>query len=97
MAKKTQTPPRNFEEALEELERILAEIENGEIGLEESLAKYERGNFLIQHCRGVLSTAEKQIESLNAAPEGGGNAGQRGDGGGLETAGQTDQATGTSS
>ena len=71
MAKKNQTPPKNFEEALSELETILAEIEGGEIGLEESLTKYERGTFLIQHCRGVLTTAEKQIELLSRAPDGG--------------------------
>lgn len=71
MAKKSQTPPRNFEEALQELEQILADIEGGQVGLEESLVKYERGTFLIQHCRGVLSTAEKQIEVLSKSADGG--------------------------
>jgi exodeoxyribonuclease VII small subunit len=66
-AKKNQTPPKNFEEALAELERILQDIEGGEVPLEESLVKYERGQFLIQHCRGVLSAAEKQIEMLGKA------------------------------
>jgi exodeoxyribonuclease VII small subunit len=70
MAKKPQTPPKNFEEALKELEQILAEIEGGEIGLEQSLLKYERGNFLIQHCRGVLGAAEKQIEILSKGEAG---------------------------
>jgi exodeoxyribonuclease VII small subunit len=69
MAKKTQSPPKTFEDALGELEQILADIEGGEIGLEESLTKYERGNFLIQHCRGVLGAAEKQIEMLSKANE----------------------------
>ena len=71
MAKKPQTPPRSFEEALRELEQILAQIEAGELGLEESLVKYERGNYLIQHCRGVLGQAEKQIELLGKSPDGG--------------------------
>lgn len=71
MAKKSQTPPRNFEEALQELEQILADIEGGQVGLEESLVKYERGTFLIRHCRGVLSTAEKQIEVLSKSADGG--------------------------
>ena len=70
MGKKTQPPPKNFEDALTELERVLAEIEKGEVGLEESLAKYERGNFLIQYCRGVLNTAEKQIEQLSQSADG---------------------------
>jgi exodeoxyribonuclease VII small subunit len=71
MAKKTQIPPKTFEEALAELEQILAAIEGGELGLEESLVKYERGNFLIHHCRGVLNTAEKQIELLGKSADGG--------------------------
>ena len=70
MAKKNQTPPKTFEEALAELEQILTEIEGGEVGLEESLLKYERGNFLIQHCRGVLNSAEKQIEVLSKSADG---------------------------
>src|SRR5258708_973943 len=54
MSKRSQqTLPKTFEDALRELEEILSEIENGNVGLEESLVKYERGNFLIQHCRGV--------------------------------------------
>ena len=70
MAKKIQTPPKSFEEALQELESILSQIESGEAGLEESLVKYERGNFLIQHCRGVLTSAEKQVELLSRGPGG---------------------------
>ncbi len=70
MAKKSHTPPKSFEEALRELEQILTEIEAGQVGLEESLLKYERGNFLIQHCRAVLSSAEKQIEMLSKGADG---------------------------
>lgn len=71
MARKTQTPPKNFEEALRELEQILTDIETGQVGLEESLVKYERGNFLIQHCRGVLNVAERQVELLSRSADGG--------------------------
>jgi exodeoxyribonuclease VII small subunit len=70
MARKNQIAPKNFEDALKELEQILADIENGQTGLEESLAKYERGSFLIQHCRGVLGTVEKQIEMLSQGTDG---------------------------
>jgi exodeoxyribonuclease VII small subunit len=65
-----QSPPKNFEKAVEELEQILGLIESGELGLEETLVKYERGNFLIQHCREVLNAAEKQIEVISKAPDG---------------------------
>jgi len=71
MAKKNQVAPKNFEEAISELEQLLAHIEAGELGLEETLLKYERGNFLIQHCREVLNVAEKQIELISKGPDGG--------------------------
>ncbi len=71
MAKKPQPVPKNFEEALAELEQILGDIEGGKVGFEESLVRYERGQFLIQHCRGVLESAEKQIEQLSKNPDGG--------------------------
>jgi exodeoxyribonuclease VII small subunit len=70
MAKKNHQPPKSFEDAIAELETILGEIESGNVGLEESLLRYERGTFLIQHCRGVLSKAEKQIEQITRAPDG---------------------------
>lgn len=70
MAKRNQTTPKTFEEAIQELEQIVTQIEGGELGLEDSLAKYERGNFLIHHCRGVLNTAERQIELLSKSPDG---------------------------
>jgi exodeoxyribonuclease VII small subunit len=72
MAKRSaeQPVPKSFEDALRELEQILGEIEGGQVGLEESLVKYERGNFLIQHCRTVLNGAEKQIEILSKSADG---------------------------
>jgi exodeoxyribonuclease VII small subunit len=71
MSKKNQTPPKSFEDALAELEQILSKIEGGEVALEESLAKYERGTFLIRHCRNILGAAEKQIELLSKSEDGG--------------------------
>lgn len=70
MAKKNLSPPKNFEEAVEELEHILSTIESGELGLEDTLLKYERGSFLIQHCRQVLDSAEKQIELISKGLDG---------------------------
>jgi exodeoxyribonuclease VII small subunit len=67
---KKQIPPKTFEEAMEELEKILVEMEAGQVGLEENLVRFERGTFLIQHCRGVLGKAEKQIELLSKSADG---------------------------
>jgi len=69
-AKKTQAPPKNFEEGLDELEQIIAQIEEGKIGLEESLQRQERAQFLLQYCRAVLDKAEQQIQLLSAAGDG---------------------------
>ncbi len=64
-----------FEEALKQLEEIAGRIEQGKIGLEESITLYERGMALVKQCREILSKAEHKIQRLQ----------QRGDGT-LETA-----------
>lgn len=56
----------SYEQALAELESLIERIERGEIGLEESLAEYRRGAALLKRCRGILETAEQQIEQLTA-------------------------------
>ncbi len=62
----------SFEQAVGQLEAIVAAIETGQIGLEESLAKYEQGMELVKHCRGILERAEKRIEVLAQGPGGAG-------------------------
>jgi exodeoxyribonuclease VII small subunit len=61
---------KSFEESVAELERIVAAIESGQIGLEESLAKYEQGMELVKKCRSILDRAEKRIEQLTQTAEG---------------------------
>ncbi|HVX86331.1 MAG TPA: exodeoxyribonuclease VII small subunit [Phycisphaerae bacterium] len=73
MAKDTQSsPPANptFEESVAQLEGIVAAIESGQVGLEESLAKYEQGMELVKKCRGILDRAEKRIEQLTQQADG---------------------------
>lgn len=70
MAKKQQPVPKSFEVAIAELEQILSDIEGGEVALEQSLLKYERGNYLIQHCRTILNQAEKQVELMTKNADG---------------------------
>ncbi len=60
----------SFEEALKRLEKITAEIERGEVGLEESIAKYEEGMKLINRCRNMLTKAEQRIQKLSPTPSG---------------------------
>ncbi len=59
-----------FEEALKQLETIAEQIEQGKIGLEESITQYERGMALVKQCRDILSKAEHKIEQLQQRPDG---------------------------
>ena len=51
-----------FEEALTKLEEIVAELEEGELSLEEAVEKFQRGMALKQLCERRLSEAEAKIE-----------------------------------
>jgi exodeoxyribonuclease VII small subunit len=61
---------KNFEQSLDELEKIVTDIEDGEISLEESIEKYGRGVKLIQQCREILDQAEKKIQILAESENG---------------------------
>jgi exodeoxyribonuclease VII small subunit len=53
-----------FEEALTQLEGIVAELEHGEPGLSAALAKYENGVKLLRHCYQLLDQAERSVALL---------------------------------
>jgi exodeoxyribonuclease VII small subunit len=50
-----------FEEALAELERTVRDLEDGKLGLEESLMRYEQGVGLVRGCHTQLRSAEQKI------------------------------------
>jgi len=58
------TPPKDFESALAELEKIVTQMESGKLSLEDSLAAYERGAGLLNYCREAISRAEQQVQTL---------------------------------
>ena len=58
------TTPKDFEAALAELERIVKQLEDGDLPLETSLELYERGVQLSRFCHGRLEDAERRIEIL---------------------------------
>ncbi|MDI3270630.1 MAG: exodeoxyribonuclease VII small subunit [Bacillota bacterium] len=60
----TQEASLTFEKALEELERIVRRLEEGQVSLEESLAAFERGLELLAFCQARLSQVEKRVEVL---------------------------------
>jgi exodeoxyribonuclease VII small subunit len=53
-----------FGEALAELEGIVASLEGGQLDLEESLARYERGVALLRACRTKLADAQQKVTML---------------------------------
>ncbi|MBK5911191.1 exodeoxyribonuclease VII small subunit [Rhodothalassium salexigens] len=53
-----------FEQAMAELEQIVARLESGEVALEESIAIYERGEALRRYCEDKLRQAEARIETV---------------------------------
>jgi len=53
-----------FEDALQRLERIVDQLEGGNLGLEDSLKVFEEGVSLARHCARYLDAAEKRIEIL---------------------------------
>jgi exodeoxyribonuclease VII small subunit len=55
----------DFESAIAELERIVRQLEDGDLTLEASLELYERGVQLSRFCHGRLEDAERRIEILN--------------------------------
>jgi len=60
---KKETPP-DFETALEELEALVEQMEQGEITLEESLQHFERGILLTRSCQQALKEAEQKVSIL---------------------------------
>lgn len=58
------TKPKTFESSLEELERIVRQLEQGELTLEKSLELFEQGVTLSRDCQERLNQAERRIEIL---------------------------------
>jgi len=57
-------PVETFEACLDELEKVVKELESGELPLEKSLELFERGMSLSETCRKQLEEAETRVEVL---------------------------------
>ena len=53
-----------FEEAMKELERIVRELESGQVKLDEAVKAYERGTALKAHCESKLAEARTKVEKI---------------------------------
>ena len=60
----------SFEEALAELEQIVAKLEGGQAPLAQSIEIYERGEALKKHCETLLKQAEMRIEKITLSRDG---------------------------
>src|SRR5215210_2258019 len=68
--KKTETGSKNFEAGLAALEKIVRELERGDLPLEESLKLFEEGVRLSRQCQERVNQAERRIEVLLRDGEG---------------------------
>jgi exodeoxyribonuclease VII small subunit len=60
----------SFEQALAELEKIVQDLERGQLDLDAAIAAYERGTHLKLHCEGKLREAQLRVEKISLGPDG---------------------------
>jgi exodeoxyribonuclease VII small subunit len=63
-AEKIDVSALSFEQAVKELESIVARLEGGDVALDQSIEIYERGEALKKHCETLLNAAEARIEKI---------------------------------
>jgi exodeoxyribonuclease VII small subunit len=59
-----------FEQALAELEKIVQDLERGQLDLDAAITAYERGTQLKVHCEGKLREAQLRVEKISLGPDG---------------------------
>lgn len=65
MTEKPNLENLTYEQAFEELQTVIQQLEAGDKPLEETLALYERGQALYQHCTSLLEKAELKVQRIN--------------------------------
>ncbi len=56
--------PASYEQALDELDRLVQQMESGQLPLDQLLQAYRRGAELLSFCRGRLQAVEEQVQLL---------------------------------
>ncbi len=59
-----------FEQALDRLEKIVNDLERGDVPLDESIKIYEQGEALKKHCASLLKAAEDKVEKIRVGADG---------------------------
>ncbi len=65
-----EVPGMSFEQALAELEKIVQDLERGQLNLEAAIQAYERGTALKAHCQRKLQEAQLRVERITFGPDG---------------------------
>ena len=58
---------QNFEDALKKLERLVGEMESGDLSLDEMMKRFEEGRRLVSFCTTELETIRQRIEKVTSA------------------------------
>jgi len=69
-AAQTDVNTLSFEQALDELEKIVKELESGQPSLDNAISFYERGTALKKHCEKTLNEAKMKIDRINFKEDG---------------------------
>lgn len=60
----------SFEQAMAELEKVVGQLERGDVALEDSITLYERGALLKKHCEDKLKAAEEKVAAITLDGDG---------------------------
>ena len=63
-------PKEDFDKLSGQLEKIVEELENGEIGLSDALEKFKKGAKLVEKLEGILKGTQEQVELLTKELDG---------------------------
>lgn len=66
----TAPSPLTYEQAYAQAEAIIAALEQGKIGLEESAEAYEKASALLRYCQSILANLETKIQRIQVAEDG---------------------------
>jgi len=69
-AEKSTASIADFETSLDELEKLVNDLERGEMSMEQSLTAFERGVKLTRECQQALKTAEQRVDQLVQTSDG---------------------------
>ena len=73
MAQAQETPqteaPASFEALVDQLDKLVTQLESGKLSLEESLAAFDTGMSLSRKAAGILDAAEHRLEEIAGTPE----------------------------